>query len=298
MSSAVGFALLTREAAVADRRAETSTRHGWEARVERVEAKLATLGRHRPVDVIKADLASITVALHVWRRSRQCADVALEESRIACAPVLSLRRELAAAEAAEHLETQLVAGRAQLATVAVAGTVADPQAGALARLTGLDESTIRFGVALLLAGLIEAGSALGFTLVAVATARNPSPLAPRNAPRQTNAARRYANTQRTTPTDATQRTASTDALERWVQTRLKADADGRIPAREAYADFCHWARAAGIKPGTETRFGRELSARIGKLGGAKVKRRDRAYYEGMSLSAPKMQLPPNVAAAA
>jgi hypothetical protein len=57
---------------------------------------------------------------------------------VACGPVLGLRKELAAAEAADRLETQLVAGRAQLATVPVAGIIADPQASALARLTGAD----------------------------------------------------------------------------------------------------------------------------------------------------------------
>jgi hypothetical protein len=165
LTSAVGFALSTRDEAVADRRADTSTRHGWEATVERAETKLDTLGQHRPIGVIKADMAATMVATQIWRRSRQCSDLAREESRAACAPVLALPGELAAAEAAERLESQVVAGRTQLATVAVAGTLADPQAGALAQLTGLDEATIRVGVALLLAGLIEAGSALGFTLV-------------------------------------------------------------------------------------------------------------------------------------
>ena len=175
MASAAGFVLSSRGEAIADRAAEAATRHGWEAKVERAESQLATLGRHRPVDVIKAELASMAVAPRIWRRSRNCADLVLEESRVACAPVLGLRKELAAAEAAERLETQLVAGRAQLATVAVAGSVADPQASALAKLTGADEATIRTYVALLLAALIEVGSALGFTLVSVATAYNPPP---------------------------------------------------------------------------------------------------------------------------
>ena len=175
MASAVGFVLSSRGDAIAERAAEAATRHGWEAKVERAENQLATLGKHRPPDVIKAELASAAVPLHIWRRSRQCLDLTLEESRLACAPVLGLRKELAAAEAAERLEAQLVAGRTQLATGSVAGSVADPQASALARLTGADEGTIRTGIALLLAGLIEVGSALGFTLVSMATARNPQP---------------------------------------------------------------------------------------------------------------------------
>jgi hypothetical protein len=69
----------------------------------------------------------------------------------------------------------------------------------------------------------------------------------------------------------------------FVQARLKVDAAGFIPAREAFADFCRWARAVGIEPCTETRFGRDFSATIVELGGTKVKRRNRAYYDGVSL---------------
>jgi hypothetical protein len=351
--------------------------------VERAENQLATLGKHRPPDVIKAELASAAVPLHIWRRSRQCLDLTLEESRLACAPVLGLRKELAAAEAAERLEAQLVAGRTQLATASVAGSVADPQASALAWLIGTDERTIRTCIALLLAGLIEVGSALGFTLVSVATARNP-PSAPGHVPGSVNTARPHANAQhgvvahanecrvqtgpvasaRSPPPpsdpqhvpdpantarrgtnaqhaivahvnerlvqagqevqtagnitahrpsrprwhipppspnhapgleacrEATrQHPTPTRLLEDWIQARLKVDATSQIPAREAYADFCHWARAMDIEPCTETRFGRDFSARIVELGGIKVKRRDRAYYYGVSPAAQNLQVP-------
>jgi len=240
MCSAVGFALSSRGEAVADRKAEAATRLGWEAKVQRAEAQLVTLGTHRPIGLIQTELASLAVAPQIWRRSRQCTDLALEESRRACAPVLGLRKELAAAEAAEHLETQLVAGRAQLATVPVVGTSADPQAGALARLTGLDEATIRTIVALVLASIVEAGSALGFTLVSVATSGNPPlstpsnppgsrrgtppPFAPTRAPGPKTAPRRHPDPPRPT---------TTDALKRWVQTKLHVDPTAEIPAREA-----------------------------------------------------------------
>jgi hypothetical protein len=337
MASAVGFVLLSRGEVIAEHAAKAATRHGWEAKVERDETQLATLGRHRPPDVIKAELASMAVPLHIWRRSRQCLELTLEEGRSACAPVLGLRKELAAAEAAKRLEAQLVAGRAELATVAVAGSVADPQASALARLIGADEVTVRTSIAVLLAGLIEVGSALGFTIVSVATSRNPPPPAtlPRHVPQLNNAAsRRMRHSPRSVIADVTQRRVRTrhkgdqvtdnrareacahscllagsgdrpslppprsglkrlaatarqssysDGLERWAQTRLKVDMGGHIPAREAYADFCRWACDAGLEACTETRFGRDFSARIIDLGGAKVKRRDRAYYQGVML---------------
>ena len=331
MASAVGFVLSSRGDAIAERAAEAATRHGWEAKVERAENQLATLGKHRPPDVIKAELASAAVPLHIWRRSRQCLDLTLEESRLACAPVLGLRKELAAAEAAERLEAQLVAGRTQLATASVAGSVADPQASALARLIGADEGTIRTGIALLLAGLIEVGSALGFTLVSMATARNPPPpsttghvagstrlggsarrrpafdRAQGGAPvqtRHTAAGSRgrgaftsclLAGPRDKAPLPAPgpvlglhvnshtnpQSSSRADQLDCWIETRLDIDPAGRIPARDAYADFCRWARASGIEPCTETRFGRDFTARVIRLGGVKVKRRDRAYYHGV-----------------
>jgi hypothetical protein len=70
-------------------------------------------------------------------------------------------------------------------------------------------------------------------------------------------------------------------VERWVQIRVISGAGGSIPAREAYADFYHWARSAGLEPCTETRFGRLLSALVIQLGGRKMKKRDRAYYQGL-----------------
>ncbi|TMJ65103.1 MAG: hypothetical protein E6G91_21540, partial [Alphaproteobacteria bacterium] len=303
MTSAVGFVLSTRGEVVAVHAAKTATRHGWEAKVERDETQLATLGRHRPSDVIKAELFSAAVPLHIWRRSRHCQDVSMEESRSVCAPVLGLRKELVAAEAAERLEAQLVAGRAELATASVVGSVADPQASGLARLARLDDATVRTGIALLLAGLIEAGSALGFTLVSVATGGNSQPATPpHHPPGLSDAARpsrptrplsnansqnwRAAQTRhqgaaashrgrglcdgscrlaasrdgppRREPRSAvgSERAGNTDwpkVIERWVQIRLKIDAGDSIPAREAYGDFCRWARSAGIGPCTETR---------------------------------------------
>jgi hypothetical protein len=223
----------------------------------------------------------------------------------------------------------------------VSGSVADPQASALARLTGADEGTIRTGIALLLAGLIEVGSALGFTLVSMATARNPQPpLTTRRVAGSSNSARPQAQARRSTGLEARQRRVQTrhtagdrrkrracascsltgprdkpplsapgsvpglqvrshtkqlssraDLLDRWAQTRLNMDPVGSVPARDAYADFCRWARAMDIEPGSETRFGRDFSARIIELGGVKVKRRDRAYYDGVPLAAQKPQVP-------
>jgi len=74
---------------------------------------------------------------------------------------------------------------------------------------------------------------------------------------------------------------STIAFNQWIATRLVVCDVGRIAARIAYEDFCHWAKTKGIEPCSETRFGRDLTDRITSAGGVKVKRRDRTYYEGV-----------------
>jgi hypothetical protein len=104
-------------------------------------------------------------------------------------------------------------------------------------------------------------------LVSVSTTSNPPLPMPSRVPGSQNASRRRAQPPRH---------STTDALEQWVRTRLKKEPTAEIPAREAYADFCRWTRARGL-------IGRELTARINRLGGRKAKRRDRAYYVGVSL---------------
>jgi hypothetical protein len=184
-SSAVGFALTSRSEVVAERRVAAETLNGWQATVHRAEAKLSALGIHRPVSVIEAELSSAAVPPHIWSRTKKYTNVTVPESRVACSEVARLRRELATAEAAERLERNLVAGRDKLAALPAVGRHAvDPQAGALASLLSVDRATIRTGLALLLAGLVEAGSALGFTLVAAVTTTRTSPSDPeRSAPR-------------------------------------------------------------------------------------------------------------------
>ena len=275
LSSAVGFALASRSQAVAERAATAQTRDGWEATVERAETQLSTLGRHRPVGVIRAELKRDTTPPLVWHRTKECTEATLAESRALCGPVLRLREELAAAEAAERLEGHLVAGREQLAAMPVAGLTADPQASALARLAGLDEATVRTGLALLLAMLIEADSALGFALLGLANVTHPA--APNAVARSAQAppTRRRAGPPRPTTSDG--------AIKRWSLTRLAVDPGVEIPARAAYDDFCRWARTQRIEPCSETRFGTEFTFRVRDLGGRKVKRRDRAYYVGVAL---------------
>src|SRR5262245_54651600 len=173
--AALGFAASTRGETVAQRIAYAKAHTGWEATVERAERQIADLARHRPSAVVRAELNAAVVAGSVWQRSKRCTDITLDGSRAACAEVLRLRQELATAEAAERLESKVAAGWAQLATGSVAGADADPQAAVLASLIGFDQTRIRTGIAFLMALILEAGSALGFAIVAAAMKGFPQP---------------------------------------------------------------------------------------------------------------------------
>jgi hypothetical protein len=335
LGSAVGFALSSRAETVAERVAARETRDGWEATVHRATEQLSALGGHRPIAVIEAELAATTVPPHIRQRTNACAEVTLPESQAACAPTLRLRKELAAAEAAARLESRVEAGREKLDTLPVAGSSADPQVAALARLTGRDEGSLRTGFALFLAALIEAGSALGFTLVSAVTGSTTPPAGPGAVGGAKRADRRHLNpaphgtlpiskptvsrrldppplvaandagdavgASKSSPATlgrspvpapsnaarprAPQPTLGSDGTGRWALTRLALTPSAGVRARAAYEDYCRWSRAEGIVPCSETRFGRAFTARIRELGGRKVRRRDGAYYVGVSLAA-------------
>jgi hypothetical protein len=275
-NAALGFVATTRSETVAQRIADAKARTGWEATVERAEREMAHLARHRPAAVVRAELNAAVVVGPVWQRSKQCTEITLDESRAACVEVLRLRQELATAEAAERLEGKVVAGRTHLATVSVAGADADPQATALASLIGVDQTAIRAGIALLLALILEAGSALGFAIVATttkgiaptATADHPSPRKPST----------------TRHTDLTGLRVSDDHIRRWALSELDIDADSYVPARRAHESFCSWARGQGIDAPTETYFGRQLTKEIALLGGRKRRTRNATVYSGIALA--------------
>ncbi|MEL6979367.1 MAG: hypothetical protein AAGM38_11915 [Pseudomonadota bacterium] len=167
LASAVGFAAATREAATATRAAALAETAALGERAARLERLIAGLPAHRPAAAVAAEIDAAAVPRDVWRRTDRCRDVTRPDSLAVCQPVLELRRELAVAEDAARLETDLAATRAALAERPVAGVTADPQAAAIAALFGGEASGVRQTLALVMTGLIELGASIGFTLVAL-----------------------------------------------------------------------------------------------------------------------------------
>src|SRR5262249_36537850 len=74
-----------------------------------------------------------------------------------------------------------------------------------------------------------------------------------------------------------------DLVSRWALARLDIVSTGSIQADAAYQDFCDWCSVHGFAPLTSQMFGRRFTKVHAGMGGRKVKRRGRAYYEGAAL---------------
>ena len=138
------------------------------AAVKEQIAALVQLQIPRPTDTVRAALLSEKVPPGVWRDSQECQSI--RDSRYflaACAKVLELRRELAAAEDYEQLKTHASELRQTLASSPIMAT-SDPLPEAFAATLGhLLAVDGRVGVALLLTFIIEIVSCLGLAVLRV-----------------------------------------------------------------------------------------------------------------------------------
>ena len=282
LSSAIGFAVTTRAEANAARAQERADSSGWSTTVIRAESQLSTLSKARPAAVVQADLAAVTVPGLMWRRTRECTEVTTSEKQRACGQVVSLRRELIAAQVAERLEGTLNEARnasSDLSSV-------DPQAAALSRMTGFSQRDVRTGLALLLAGLIEVASAMGFAIVGLAiapkprsshqhpslkeaaaedTRHEPAPLidAPPNLQAVQNVIpERSGPIGRATILNV-RRTAKTSGLsedvEAFLQARMLPAEEGRVGSTILHAAFNDYCRSHGLPERSQQALGKELT---------------------------------------
>jgi transcriptional regulator with XRE-family HTH domain len=238
LASAAGFALSTREHTAAVHAAASKVIDGWTATIRRAGEQLALVERARAPSVVEAELAAQLVPTAIWKRTRECVELTLPESHNACARVLALRQELAAAQSAQALETRIDEARRELATQPVVGQSADPQVTGLAAMLGTEQATLRRGLALLLAVLVEVGSAFGFALAHAATA-NPPPPSRSHPPHRTNSPSRIVKA----PKAATRNPAPAAVVSFAEQAaRLKR---GRRPTRPVTGTLGRGMRATG-----------------------------------------------------
>ncbi len=295
-ASALGFASLSRGAAVAGRTVEVDARQAAEAKTRRIEAGLAAVSAHRPAAVIEAAiLAAAGRDPVLWRQTRKCADATKPASADWCKPVLTLRGELASANEAARLEEALAEARGELASAggATGGALAaDPQGEALAALLGLPVADVRHSLGLLLAGLIEAISALGFAVTGAAWGQASAGRA-----RIEQAAREPVTASAGEPLPLAAEpppvsipvsipkalAAEPDAFAAWAAARLGKARRVSVSAAAALADFNAWCADHGLAPMNGNAFGRAMSGELSRLGGKRGLIEGRAIYRGVAL---------------
>ena len=280
LAAAVGFAASTRGETVTANKLVVDNRKAWEARIERTAQQLDQLDVPRPTGVIQAEID----ALLRKPGADGCKIINGPVTNEVCPKVDMLRKELAASQRAAELEAALVADRRILQSVPVAALVADPQSATLSRLTALGEAKIRDIIALLIAVLVEIGSALGLTFVVLAGRSVPA--APALQIAETAEDVRPAPYRRPVRDQVVNLPETpADIITRWAFSRLDVLSAGRIQAELAYLDFVAWCGSEGIKACSRQMFGRRFAEVISGMGGRKFKINGRAYYEGVVLPA-------------
>ena len=237
---------------------------------KRLAERLKALGETRPTGTIKADIAAQRQN-KLWVASSQCAEANTNAARTFCASLERLAGELAAGEEAERLRVDDGKFSAKLSGIDLAAVMrsADPQSEALARFTGLTPSTMRDGLAVLLALLIELGS--GFGLWAVTAAGEGERKNPQEsktaAPQQ--------------PGPAPTKSKAKDPVKAFARAVVVDRASGEVTAAELHNAFVEWAKREGLQEMSPTALGRKLS----EMGYARVKRGGRSLYTGIALAA-------------
>ena len=208
-----------------------------------------------------------------------------------------MRQELAA-QSSLALEARIDEARQQLATHPAVGQSADPLVVGLTAVLGTEEATLRRGLALLLAVLVEVGPTFGFALAHAATAKPQSPRS--HAPHRTDSPPRIGNAPKAgarNPAPSAvvsfaeqaarlkrRRRRTVQSLARWADECMQRDNDGCVGARNGYAAYCQWADHVGVEAVTETRFGRFLTAKVTAMGGSKTKCRVGTVYIGICIA--------------
>jgi hypothetical protein len=279
LTAAIGFAVSSRSGVTTTTNLAIDTRNAWKARIERTARQLDQFGMPRPAGVIQAELGALLRA----PGADGCVVINGPVTKEVCPKVDKLRSELAASKRAVELDASLVADRKRLEAVPVAASVADPQSATLSRLTALGEAHIRDIIAILIAVLVETGSALGLTfmVLAIRPASPPQQPAVRNA-EESQSIPAAPEPAQPAPLVAIPATPA-DMITRWAYSRLDILNAGRVQAENAYQDFIAWCQAEGLNTCSRQMFGRCLTQVVKGMGGRKVKINGRAYYEGVTL---------------
>jgi len=306
LTSALGFSAMNRKDSAGAREVQAVAYADLRTELARQRERLSWIPQHRPAETVANELRSMEQHRR-WRSSAGCTDATASKSRAFCATYHGLAAEAAAGREAAKIETQIASVKSQLAKAprgVSAKTLADPQSHFLGKLLGQDESMIQMGLIVLMALLVEFGSALGFYVVFsqwnIYADRKPLPMA-----RPRTRTREIANDNRSVADEPVAMPVSTPApmpmpaaavaaaaapkmtaapdndVERFYRDRVDAAEGCSLTATALYEDYCAWCDELSKEPMALPMFGRQF----GELGVNKAKIAGRIRYIGIRLSA-------------
>lgn len=173
VASGLGFAARLRSEAVTIREGASAALKAREAELADIEQRLAELTPARTVSAVTTDIDAAKFD-RAWVVSNSCTKITGATVRQFCERVVRLRGELATATARDRYHAARQSLRETIIALRKSGDAADadPQAGALAELLGIDRKTSRMLVATGMAVVLELGSIVLVLLAAGSSLRS------------------------------------------------------------------------------------------------------------------------------
>lgn len=286
MTSALGFAALNRADSTGERQVQNATYNDLRKELKRSEDRLSWMPQHRPAGMIEQEIARLEKD-RLWVVTKGCAEIPGKTTRDFCQSLNTLRAEHAVAAEARTVEARIAEIQAKLDKTsghAVAGE-SDPQAAVISQLTGQDLSNIQTALTVMVALLLELGSAFGFyvamsvwridedTKKSVVTVAQPRTAAANE--NRSSEIRNLAPAVETAP----KLTAPETDVERFHKERILATEGSSVTATTLYEDYCGWCEERDKEPMAFPTFGRQF----GELGVQKAKLGGRIRYIGIKL---------------
>ena len=296
LTSALGFAALNRTDTTGIRAAQVENYKDVRSDLARSRERLSWIPEHRPAGMVQASIDGLKQQRR-WRQTSGCSDATSRKSIAFCRGFHQLNAELAAATEAQLVEQKIAQLKIELAKLPESSsqTAADPQATVLARLSGQNNEVVQTGLVILMAILVELGSALGFYVALgqwkIYEDRKPVVVArPRTqagandnrtpAPQPLAVTKRTADEAETAAQPAARLGAPENDIERFYRDRVEIAEGCSLTATALYEDYIDWCSDHTKEPLSLPTFGREF----GELGVHKAKISGRIRYIGIRLT--------------
>ncbi len=303
LTSALGHAALNRLDTAGQRAAHAQSYMDLRADLKRAEEQMSWIPQHRPAQTVQSEIDGLKTQ-KAWTWSNGCTVIKGSQTRSLCQDLHKLTSELASAQQAELVGSQIAGIKTKLAN-ANGGegqsvmSEADPQAAVLSKLAsfvgfGIKVEDMQTALTIFVALLLEVGSGFGM-YVAFSNWRlhdhRQAPSVPEMAPVVTTVAAPVTATARITARPAqviandnrnvpVQKLVAPETdVERFYKERIETTDGSSLTATTLYEDYCAWCEEQDKEPLALPTFGREF----GELGVQKAKIAGRVRYIGVSL---------------